>query len=208
MESDFCPSRFCPTWYPPSCLHFCFQGWHSHCWPYTWLTQAWKWFMEWIFTFFPPVKAALSGLIRMIPSCWGTAPGYLLAEYWPETFGITYKAQPTHGCCSPHFLLLHQRHLTGKRMAGSSWSGAVRSAPGAFPADGSSARPCHPTPSAPAPLAPAAPSAPCALRSPGPVFHPKHIKRHKLEVQLPNCSLGKTPYNHGKFLCHSSTSIG
>lgn len=158
--------------------------------------------------FFPTVKVVLSGLIRTIPSCRGTALGYLWAEYRPETFGITYKAQPTHGCCSPHFLLPHQCRLTGKKTAGRSWSEAGHSVPGAFPADGSFGRPCRPTPSAPAPLAPAAPFAPCGCRCPGPAFHPKHIKRHKLEVQLPNCSLDKTRYNHRKFLCHSSTSTG
>lgn len=47
-ESDLCPGRFCPTLYP-----FSFQVFHSHCWHYTWLTQAWKLFLEWIFTFFP-----------------------------------------------------------------------------------------------------------------------------------------------------------
>lgn len=117
--------------------------------------------------------------------------GNLLTEYWPETCGITYKAQATHGCCSPHFLLLHQHHQTGKKRAASSWSEVGRSVPAAFPADGSSERPRRPTPSAPAPLAPAAPFAPCGFHCSGPVFHPKHIKRHKLEVQLPNWSLGK-----------------
>lgn len=145
-------------------------------------------------------------VIRTIPSCWGTVLGYLylLAEYWPETFGITYTAQATHGCCSPRFLLLHRHHLTGRRTAGSSWS----EAPAVFPADGSFGRPCHPTPSAPAPLAPAAPSAPGGSRCPGPAFHPKHVKRHKLEVQLPDCSLGKTLRKHRKFLYHLGTSIG
>lgn len=127
--------------------------------------------------FFPTVKVVLSGLIRTIPSCQGTALGYLWAEYRPETFGITYKAQPTHGCCSPHFLLPHQCRLTGKKTAGRSWSEAGHSVPRAFPADGSFGRPCRPTPSAPAPLAPAAPFAPCGCRCPGPAFHPKHIKK-------------------------------
>lgn len=202
MESDFCPGRCFPTCYPFSFQHFCFQGWHSHCWHYTWLMQAWKWFKEWIFTFSHQWKMPSGVWSERSPHA-GEFADWILT--W--NMGITYKAQATHGCCSPHFLLLHQHHLTGKKTAASSWSEAGRSVPAASPADGSFERPCRPTPSAPAPLAPAAPFVPCGFHCSGPAFHPKHIKRHKLEVQLPNWSLGKTLYNHKKFLYHLSTSI-
>lgn len=110
-------------------------------------------------------------------------PSVVWSEWkqWSQAFaGLilapNYQADPTHGCYSPHSLLPHQYHPTARKTAASSWNEAGRSAPAAFPNDGSFGMPCHLIPSAPTPLVQAAPSVPGGFHCHDPVFHPKQVQ--------------------------------